>query len=425
MRPAHHTRAPRPKGAKVPLPHRGRIANAPRLRRGDRPRPVRRLLCALVVSALAWSPAGCRATAELGRDDTSWPSDRRGLALCYGNDPEHVFALGKDGRPIESYNVSPDGLLSRGMAMLDRDNVMLLRKGSYEAQFVGGSVAAALSRAGAFTIEACITPSAPAGKTTRTIVSLAPMRKPGGAALALVQTGRRLGLALGPARGDRPAVDLCDLQAHATCHVAVTCRPGRLTCYRDGRQVASSTEVGRAFKADGPYRLVFGDTYAGDSDWPGRLEGIAIYARELSAGEVERNHRARLALSAKRPKVPILKIRATLLEQSDPPRPGSNPYYRALAISLYRVDKVIEGTYDGREIVVAHWARWRNTLLPFCKAPIGQRFDLVLVLFDQAGRRVTLDDQSFTLGDKTFDLPWYYDAGLLSLLYEAPRPKPP
>jgi len=316
--------------------------------------------------------------------------------------------------------------------MLDRDNVLRLAGGSYDAQFVGGPTAAALSRAGAFTLEACITPEHPADKGTGTIISLAPVRGGSSARLALVQTRRRLGLMLaaGDARapsfakaseGLRQAVPLCEVETGTMQHVAVTCRHGSLTCYLDGRRAAQARMIG-TFTAHGPYRLVLGDTYAGDSDWSGRLEGVAIYARSLRAEEVRRNYRARLALVRRRPQVPVLKVRATLLEQSDPPRPGPNPYYRALAICRYRVDKVIEGRYERPEILVAHWARWRNALLPFCKAPPGRTLEMTLEPFDRAGPRVTRAAMSFTLGDETFDLPWYYDAGLLSLTFKAGRP---
>ena len=353
-----------------------------------------------------------------------WPANGADLAFCYGENPERVFALGPDGRPNGSYNVSADGLLARGTAMLDRDNVMRLAGGSYEAQSAGGPAAAAIARSGAFSIEACITPESPAGKGPRTIISLEPASRDGGTTLALVQTGRAIGFVLAPAGAAARPIVLCDLGAAGSSHVTVTYRPGRLTCYLNGQRAAAGAEIREAFEARGPYRLVLGDTYAGDSDWSGRLEGVAIYARELPPSEVRRNTRARLALAAGRPKVPVLRIRATLLEHSDPPRPGRNPYYRALAVCHYRVDKVIEGRYDRREILVAHWARWRNTLLPFCKAPVGQSLELVLEPIEQSGKRVSRADQSFTLDDHLFDLPWYYDAGLVSLTYKTTKTTP-
>ena len=352
-----------------------------------------------------------------------WPGDRTALVFGYGENPEAVFALGPDGQPDRSYKLSPTGLLSRGMALLDRDNVMRLAGGSYEAQSAGGPAAAAIASNGAFSIEVCITPETLA-KRALTIISLEPARRDGGTRLALVQIGRAIGLVLAASGAAPRPIVLCNVDARGTSHVTVTYRPGRLTCYRNGQRVAGGAEIREPFEARGPYRLVLGDTYAGDSDWAGRLEGVALYARELRPSEVHSNWRARLALAARRPKVPVLRIRATLLEHSDPPRPGRNPYYRALAVSHYRVDKVIEGRYDRREILVAHWARWRNTLLPFCTAPVGQSLDLVLEPIERSGKRVSRADQSFTLDDTLFDLPWYYDAGLMSLTYRRPKPTP-
>lgn len=346
-----------------------------------------------------------------------WPADRTGLALCYGEDIDNVLAVDADGSLVNLRTVSTGGLLSRGRALLDRNGAMLLVNGSYEARTVTG-VAAALSGGGAFTIEAGITPDPAPREGTHTVLSLAPARGGSGAELALVQTGRQLALRLGPAGADVPAEPLCGIEPGTRTHVVVTRRRESLTCYCNGQRVTTRAKVHRAFQAAGPYRLVLGNRYAGGSDWWGGLEGLALYSRELTPAEVLRNYRARLALEAKRPKVARLRIRATLLARSDPPRPGSNPYYRALAIGHFRVDKVIEGAYDRREVLVACWARWRNSLLPFCAAPIGESFELTLESFDDAGTNVTRAPVSVTLDDDILALPWYYDAGLASLKYQ-------
>jgi len=364
-------------------------------------------------------PAGPSATtAPAG----PWPADRTGLALCYREDIDNVLAVDADGRLVNLSTQSTGGLLSRGRALLDRNGVMWLINGSYEAQSVTG-LAAALSGGGAFTIEASITPNVTPRDGTHTIISLAPARGGSGAELALVQTDRWLGLRLGPAGADIPAVPLCRIEAGARNHIVLTCRPESVACCRNGQCITTRAKLKRPFKAAGPYRLVLGDRYAGGSDWWGALEGLAFYSRVLPAAEILRNYRARLALEAKRPKVARLRIRATLLEHSKPPGPGNNPYYRALAIGHFRVDKVIEGPYDRQEVLVAYWARWRNSLLPFCTAPVGESFELTLEGFDDAGANVTRAAVSVTLDDDTLALPWYYDAGLASLKYQGPEPE--
>ncbi len=339
--------------------------------------------------------------------------------FCYAEDIERVGAVDAEGREVELHTVSAGGLLSRGRAFLDRNGVMLLGRGSYVARSAG-TIAVAIGRGRAFTVEACITPDAAPPKAGRTIISLEPAAPGAGGTLRLGQRGNRLMLTFRPIGAPQVAT-LADVKAGATTHVVVTYRDERLTCYLDGRLAAHADMIG-TFNAGGPHRLVLGDTHAGQDDWSGRLEGVALYARELSADEARRNCRARRAIARERPAPPILRIRATLLARSDPPRPGASPYYRALAISHYRVDEVIEGVYERPEILVAHWARWRNSLLPFGEMPLGRSVELVLEPFDAAGRHVTREFVSITLDDDVFELPWYYDAGLVSLTGQAPVP---
>ena len=365
------------------------------------------LAAAVVLCGCAAEPAG------------PWPADRTGLVFCYAEDIERVGAVDAEGQVAELHTVSAGGLMSRGRAFLDRNGVMLLGGGSYVVRSAG-PIAAALGRSGAFTLEACIAPAAAPEGARRTILSLEPAGAGGPAGVALGQRGKRLTLTFRTAGAAR-TVELAPVEPGVTTHVAVTYRAGHLTCYRNGRRAARG-DAGETFDPRGAYRLILGDTYAGQGDWAGTLEGAALYARELSGDEVRRNYRARTALARKRPVTPIIRIRATLLARSAPPRPGASPYYRALAISHYRVDKVIEGVYERPDILVAHWARWRNGILPFGRLPLGRSIELVLEPFDAAGRHVTREFVSITLDDDLFDLPWYYDAGLISLTGRIPAP---
>jgi len=352
-----------------------------------------------------------------------WPADRTSMALCYREDIDTVLAVDGEGRLVNLSTLSTGGLLARGRALVDRNGVMHLIRGSYEAQSITDA-AAALSKSGAFAIEVSITPDAFQWRTTPAIISLAPGRGGKGAQLSLVQTDWHLGLRLGPAGVDIPTapLSLCKLRPGVRNHIVLTYGPRGLLCYRNGRRV-ETIRCPWPFEATGAYRLALGDDCTGGADWWGSLEGVAVYSREMPPAEVLRNYHARLALEAKRPKVARLKIRATLLEHSTAPRRGNSPYYRAMAIGHFRVDKIIEGRYDRPEVLVACWARWRNSLLPFCTVPIGQSVELTLESFDDAGPGVTRSPVSVTLDDDTLALPWYYDAGLTSLKYEAPEPK--
>ncbi|HUE71835.1 MAG TPA: DUF1592 domain-containing protein [Pirellulaceae bacterium] len=84
-------------------------------------------------------------------------------------------------------------------------------------------------------------------------------------------------------------------------HVAFTFgRSGQARLYVNGRLSAENKVGGDLSNWDGGYPLALANELSGDRQWLGSLKLVAVYSRELSASEVERNFRAGTAPDPKR-----------------------------------------------------------------------------------------------------------------------------
>jgi hypothetical protein len=367
------------------------------------------------------------------------------MVFCYAGE-ESVFAAGEDGRALEGYALGPDGLTALGCAMTDRAGALVVRRGAYEARHVGAALAAAVGRTGEFALEAYVRPDRAAcdkGAGDASAGDIVWFGTPKRRDLALTQRRGKLLLALRTCDDEPRAVTLFDLDGREPFHLLVTCAAGELVAYRNGREAfraawpggtgASPPARGRWRGGPGGWRagrLLFGSDGAAKRDWRGRLEGVALFARAVGAEEARRRFREQAARARLRA-APVVRIRARLLERSQVPGVlAADPYYRLLAFYRYRVEWVIDGPcqaclpphkrLEGREISVAHWVILRGAVLPFADAPVGSRFDLVLEhLADNP--KLEWDDQVDSLSPGSLALPHYYDAGGLSVTYEAPR----
>ena len=82
-------------------------------------------------------------------------------------------------------------------------------------------------------------------------------------------------------------------------------RAGRTTVYLDGKRVLEKTVAGLPTNWNETYQLALANELSNDRPWLGTFYLVAIYNRDLSAGEVERNFkagaRARAGLAKNRP----------------------------------------------------------------------------------------------------------------------------
>jgi hypothetical protein len=111
--------------------------------------------------------------------------------------------------------------------------------------------------------------------------------------LALAQAGPKCVLRLVTSNNEDagafheiPLFEIPDEQRH---HVVVTYSPGNLHCYLDGRPIPLPAKVNGTLAAWNPHHLLFGDEWTGGSEWRGRLQGVAVYHRAITAEEAARN----------------------------------------------------------------------------------------------------------------------------------------
>jgi hypothetical protein len=335
-------------------------------------------ILAVLVVGLA---AGCGQVAGAG-DEVSWPAARKGLVFSFetASLQTPMLVFDPDDKPVYSCSIA-----ARARAKYDHHSAMVTTGGSFVAERIETYLGPALQKSGALTIEAYVSPAEPA--LAQSGVVLAFSSEAGPANFALVQARNKLVLVLrtsAAAEKQPPAqVELAALSDAKPFHLAVTYAGGVLVGYRDGKEVLRSAAVTGDFTNWTDGRLLFGDDWPAKQPWPGALEGIAVFKRALGADEVKQDAQVYLKKVQARPAVPIIQVRGKLLAKSPVPEYKQiQPYYQALAVYEYEVEKVLAGTCNEKKIRVAHWVMMEKKPLPaMADRPVGESYDLVLEPF--------------------------------------------
>jgi hypothetical protein len=312
-----------------------------------------------------------------GENPAPWPSDRQGLVFCLEkiHFTAPAFALDQDGKELLAWKPS-----ERGKARRDRNWGMVLAGGSMVADQTEGHLLATLAAAGALSLEAWITPPADFAGPGE-IVSFATDAKT--VDFALMQTGKILQLVVRTGATAGPPLNLGAVEGGKACHVAVTYAAGTVIAYVDGKE-ASKQALAGDFKVWTPAHLVFGDNWEPQRNWPGLLEGVAIFSRALAAGECRADADAfRQKVASRRPPT-VIEVKAKLLAKSEVPEPKKIlPYRRQLQAYEYEVEAVLSGICAATKIRVAHYGIMDLQRLPVADWAIGSSHDLRLEPFDE------------------------------------------
>jgi hypothetical protein len=361
------------------------------------------ILLALAVAVIGCGEVGETRSAPVApAPPGAWPVKNQGLVFSCetGFFKTPIVDFDREGKRLASCQLS-----QRGRARFDHDYALVTSGGSFTVDPAQPFVVAECKRSGELTIEALVTPIDVALVGPVALISC--VTEAGERNFALAQAKDRLLLFL---RADVPAtvgVELGVVKAGVATYVVVTYRAGRLAGYLDGVETVSQGRVTGGFASWQDGHLVVGDDWAAGNNWPGTLEGVALFSRALTADQAKAESRAYRARLLPRRGVPATSLTARLLTRSGVPEPEQiAPYSRALVVYEYEVLKVTQGAYDQPKIRVAHWGLMERKKLPMGERPIGQDYDLVVEPFKGNPQ---LDSEWLSDELPAADLPLFYD----------------
>ncbi|NJL28599.1 MAG: LamG domain-containing protein [Thermoanaerobaculia bacterium] len=152
--------------------------------------------------------------------------------------------------------------------------------------------------------------------------------------------------------------------------------------FLDGEPKLETAAIQDGFFHWKPRPMLLGNEWEAARPWHGTIEGVAVYARFLSADEARENARRYRELREKRPPVARLRVAAELLAVSKTPTLAEiSPYREALAVYEYRVVKVLEGSYAETTLRVVHRVLDDGERLPAAELKPGTRAELGLEPF--------------------------------------------
>ena len=138
----------------------------------------------------------------------------------------------------------------------------------------------------------------------------------------------------------------------------------------------------------------------------GRAAGVSVPAPTVATATTVAA--APVAVPEKnRPPAARLVLTAHPVEFSRIPLPAAiAPYRRALVVNRYDVDRVADGRYAEKQIMVAHWAIRDGRVLPTAARDKTKTYRLVLEPFDE---HPELEGERLIMDSDEFRLPLYYE----------------
>jgi hypothetical protein len=343
---------------------------------------------------------------------TVWPARRDALVFLWENGDRPNLVEGAAG----AQRTYPLRLV--GPARLDHSHALhVVAGGSAEAAEAGDDIVAACRKTNAFSLELTVHPAEEGARRSgrrrpARFLALHAAADARQANVALAQGSSNVLLLLKTpktaARRDwvnHAWVSLqVELSAQTPTHIVVTYTPGRLIAYANGTRTLETERLAGDLSNWSPGPLVLGGPPGRRRSWQGKLQGVCIYSRVLSADEVRQGaanfHRI---LRAGKP-VPSRTVEAELVARSAVPKlEDLAPYRQALAVFEYRA------AGPPRRFRVAHWVILDGKVLPAAGWKVGERYALRLEPFAD-NPQVHGCRLSDTLKEAP-ELPFYHEVG--------------
>ncbi len=309
----------------------------------------------------------------------------------------------------ETGETKPAAVKPRGLVFFDRYREMnLISAGSYVATDADDALLAGTMKTGQLSIEAVISPYRKNLPDPGRIITFS--STPKSRNFILSQDEEYLTFCIRTTRASlkemKQGIRLCKLIRDVPNHVVVTFQSGRLSCYLNGKQVYEAASPNGDFSNWSEQHLVFGDEWKqGGAVWSGKLEGVAIYNRVLTAENAAQHWAAFQEKLKNRNPVEQVEVTARLLSVTRTPTPESiAPYTSALVVNEYEIENVAEGSLADKKIQVSHWGllNSQNAMNNF---KVGSSYRLTLEKFSDQPH---LEGQRLVSDSDNFGLPLFY-----------------
>lgn len=136
------------------------------------------------------------------------------------------------------------------------------------------------------------------------------------------------------------------------------------------------------------------------------IERITLHARTVPIEDIAVRAAADLAAAKDRPSSRRLRVRARVVEATDPDISTLDSYHRLLVDHTYEVTRVLEGQLDAKRIAVLHWAVLDDRLVPGFPRQVGAEVELEL---EPHAAHPELEGELTDLSSEEFGLPLFLD----------------
>ncbi len=324
-------------------------------------------------------------------NELGWPAGRDRLVFVWQN------VLAENKLPenslvgFQQFRVVP-GKRARFNRFLE----MSFHSGGFTVDWPGARVLNTAALKGVLGVELLYTPDSVSDRSSGPIVRL--RDKKGRDIFRMVQQGKGVEIVLAGKSGRGMTMKVADvLTAHRPELFFIAIGRDRMKLFGNGSLLADIPLPENFLIKRPEIDLVFGSPEPGVNGLDSALSHVAFFAGGETDQEVVRDAQLVTGALEARREIPELRLQAELVEASKVPAPEDlGAYSRALVVNRYRIDKVEEGKYTEKEILVAQWAVLDRTILPETKdfTP-GRRAELRVEPFDQhpelEGERLMMD----------------------------------
>ena len=305
------------------------------------------------------------------QDVSNWPVDRNELLYYWSDASTSDEIIGRH---------SGCRAIGHGIGRFTASRGMLLDGGWFGTEPATTEVlATSLPTATALTIEfLCAESSAlPPGVAVRLVALVDATENP---YLEISRTAEELTFT-SPA--GRLALEALELKVHAahqgseSAHLVLQITPEKISLFLAGVEAASLPLTTPAnFASLIQARLMFGQAKPVPVGWEARMQNVAVYRRACPAPEINAMAAASKPNSVEA--TPQIRLKARLLQATEPDMAMLASYQRMLVDHIYEVVKVLDGKYEAKKIVVLHWAVLDGLPVPGIPKEIGEECELTV-----------------------------------------------